>query len=111
MRLQELNRSTTREKPQPRPATATEPVASEHAIDEINAYIAIRDNLLSEAEATTTNAILRRLSLTNDFVQSCLKQAHSPYEAQSLPESDAARERERCEAVKKRIAQLSALAK
>jgi hypothetical protein len=108
MQLRELDRRTTREKSQPRQATATVPVASKYAIDEINAYIAIRDNLLSEAEATTTNAILRRLSLANDFVQSCLKRARSPYEAQSLPESDGARERERCEAVKIRIAELGA---
>src|SRR5579864_1729715 len=108
MQLRELNRRAAREKPQPRPARGTKPVASKYAVDEINAYISIRDNLLSEAEATTTSALLHRLTLANDFVQSCLQPARPPYEAQYLSESDAARERERCKAVKTRIAELGA---
>jgi len=95
----------TSEKPQRR---STEAVDSQYAIDEINAYIAIRDNLLAEAEATTTSANVRRLSLANDFVRSCLRPAQSPYKAQYLPECDADRERKRCAAVKIRIAELDA---
>ena len=109
MQLRELDRrkttlpEDTSEKPQ---RTSTETVDSQFAVDEINAYIAIRDNWLAEAEATTTSANLRRLILANDFVQSCLKPARSPYKAQYLPECDAGRERKRCAAVKIRIAEL-----
>lgn len=106
MQLQGLSRHVILQMPRQKPATATEPVASNYAIDEINAYIAIRDNLLAEAQETATNAILRRLGLANDFVESCLKSARSPYEGQCLPESDAVRERKRCQAVRDRIVQL-----
>jgi len=114
MQLRELDRrettlpEDTSEKPQRRSTTAVDPVASQYAVDEINAYIAIRDNLLAEAEATAARPNLRRLSLANDFVQSCLKPAWSPYETQYLPERDADRERKRCAAVKIRIAELHA---
>jgi hypothetical protein len=109
MELRELDRrkttfpDDTSEKPQ---RTSTKTVDSQFAVDEIKAYIAIRDNWLAETEATTTSANLRRLILANDFVQSCLKQARSPYKAQYLPEHDADRERKRCAAVKIRIAEL-----
>jgi hypothetical protein len=109
MQVHELDRrkttlpEDTSEKPQQR---STKAVDSQYAVDEINAYIAIRDNLLAEAEATATSANLRRLSLANHVVQSCLKPARSPYEAQYLPERDADRERKRCAAVKIRIAEL-----
>jgi hypothetical protein len=112
MQLHELDRrkttlpEDTSEKSQRRSTTAVDPVASQYAVDEINAYIAIRDNLLAEATATSRN--LRRLSLANDFVQSCLKPARSPYETQYLPERDADRERKRCAVVKIRIAELDA---
>ena len=109
MQVHELDRhkttlpEKTSEKPQQR---STKAVDSQYAVDEINAYIAIRDNLLAEAEATATSANLRRLSLANHVVQSCLKPARSPYEAQYLPERDADRERKRCAAIKIRIAEL-----
>jgi hypothetical protein len=112
MRLHELDRSKTTlpeaisEKLQRRSTKAIDPVASQYAVDEINTYITIRDNLLAEAEATTTSVNVRRLSLANDFVRSCLRPAQSPYKAQYLPECDADRERKRCAAVKIRIAEL-----
>lgn len=114
MQLHELDRrkttlpEDTSEKLQRKSAKAVDPVALRYATAEINAYIATRDNLLAEAEATTTSANLRRLSLANDFVRSCLKPARSPYEKQHLPERDADRERKRCAAVKIRIAELDA---
>lgn len=83
-------------------------IGSPEASAEIGAYIALRDIALSEAERASTEQNLHRLDLANDFVASCLKQARSPYEAQFLPQPDAARERKRCEAVKSRIAQLRA---
>ena len=70
-------------KPESRRSTTTLSPAfgSAYSVAEINAYIAIRDQLLGEP-------------------------MRSPYEAQYLPETDAARERTRCEAVRNRIAQL-----
>jgi hypothetical protein len=79
---------------------------SVYSVAEINAYIAIRDQLLAEAEGLHSNAKLASTALANDFVEGCLKPARSPYQAQCLPESDAVRERKRCEAVRDRIVQL-----
>lgn len=78
------------------------------AAAEINAYIAIRDELLAEAEELRTRAKLESASVANDFVQNCLRPARHPYAAQYLPESDAARQRKRCDTVRTRIAKLLA---
>jgi hypothetical protein len=91
-------------KSRPRASRKPEP---KYAIEEIEAYIAIRDGLLAEAEKGATCELLRRVATANDFVDHCLKPARSPYQAQFLPEIDAKRERQRCETVKIRIAQLS----
>jgi hypothetical protein len=94
-------------KPHSRPAPKlTSAFGSAYSVAEINAYIAIRDQLLAEAEEQRTSAKLASTTLANDFVEGCLKPAHSPYEAQCLPEADAAFERQRCAAVRQRIAQL-----
>jgi hypothetical protein len=77
-----------------------------YAVDEINTYIAIRDELLAEAEELRTHKKLDCVCIANDFVETCLKPARPPYEAQCLPEADAVRERKRCQAVKVRIAEL-----
>lgn len=82
--------------------------SSEQAFAEIGAYVAIRDRLLADAETSRTEAMLDRAEMANEFLQSCLKPARSPYQAQSLPEADAACERKRCEAVKVRIERLRA---
>ena len=79
---------------------------SAYSVAEINAYIAIRDQLLDEAEKLHSAAKIASTALANDFVEGCLKPMRVPYEAQCLPETDAARERQRCEAVRVRIAQL-----
>jgi hypothetical protein len=81
-------------------------IDSLNVIVEIKAYIAIRDNLLAEAEQLKTPAKIDSLAVANDFVQNCLKAARPPYESQCLPEADAVRERKRCEAVRTRIAEL-----
>ena len=86
--------------------TLSSAFGSAYSIAEINAYIAIRDQLLAEAEKLHTTAKIASTSLANDFVEGCLKPGRTPYEAQCLPESDAVRERKRCEAVRARIAQL-----
>jgi len=90
-----------------RPApTFTPEFGSAYSVTEINAYIAIRDQLLDEAEKVHTTAKLASTALANDFVDGCLKPGRTPYEAQCLSESDAVRERKRCEVVRDRIAEL-----
>jgi len=96
--------STNPAKRETAPLTPT--FGSAYSITEINAYIAIRDQLLDEAERLHTAAKLASTTLANDFVDGCLKPGRTPYEAQCLSESDAARERKRCEAVRARIAAL-----
>lgn len=76
--------------------------------DEIQAYAVIRDIALAEAEKITTSVNLERARIANEFVENCLKPARAPYEAQHLPDGDATRERQRCEAVKVRLALLRA---
>jgi hypothetical protein len=94
-------------KPKARTAiTISSAFGSAYSAAEINAYIAIRDQLLAEAEEVPTSAKLASTGLANDFVQGCLQPARSPYEAQCLPEADAIRERKRCEAVRNRLAEL-----
>lgn len=88
---------------------STKAASSKDVVDEINAYIAIRDELLAEAEQIMTRAKIDSVSVANDFVATCLKPARPPYEAQCLSETDAVRERRRCEAVKARIRELAAL--
>ena len=79
---------------------------TKHAHAEIHAYIVIRDRLLTEAENVPSNATLHRAYIANDVVEIFLKPAKKPYEAQYLPEAEAKQERERCETVKNRIAEL-----
>ena len=82
------------------------PGAANAASPEIHSYLAARDLLLREADANPTEANLRRASAANEFAESCLRPARSPYQAQALPEAEAARERLRCNSVKVRLAQL-----
>jgi hypothetical protein len=91
----------------PKPAERN---SSKEAVAEINAYIAIRDLYLAEAEEVTTDTTLYRARVANDLVATYLKPARSPYEAQHLPEADAVGERKRCEVVKVRIADLACAA-
>ena len=88
----------------------TSDFGSVYSVAEINAYIAIRDQLLEEAERLHTTEKVASTALANDFVEGCLRPGRSPYEAQCLPESDAVRERKRCEAVRARIEQLREIA-
>jgi hypothetical protein len=77
-----------------------------HAHAEIRAYMVIRDRLLTEAEEVPSNSTLHRACIANDVVEIFLKPAKTPYQAQYLPEDEASHERQRCEAVKSRIAEL-----
>jgi len=90
------------------PRKSTQPIGSKEAIAEINAYIAIRDELLEQAEQIKTRAKIDSVEVANNFVITCLRPARAPFESQSLPETDAAHERKRCEAVNARIAELRA---
>jgi hypothetical protein len=85
------------------------PAGSDEVVKEINAYIAIRDELLAEAEQIMTRAKIDSVTVANDFVTTCLKPARSPYQAQCLPEADAIRERKRCEAIKTRLREMAGL--
>ena len=78
------------------------------AVLEIRSYLAVRNLLLREAEENTTEASLRRAMSANDFAESCLARGKSPYEAQALSESEAARERRHCRSVRVRLAELRA---
>jgi hypothetical protein len=98
---QKRNRSRGRSEPHS-PAQ----IGSKEAREEIQAYIAIRDLLLSSAETAITTESLRRATIANEFVETCLRPPRSPYEAQSLEQRPAARELERCCAAKIRIATL-----
>jgi hypothetical protein len=90
------------------PQQAPAPPKTSPAVVEIRAYLAARNLLLREAEENTTEANLRRATAANEFAENCLRPARSPYQAQALPEAEAARERLRCKAVTVRIAELRA---
>src|SRR5450432_10616 len=85
------------------------PATPNCVVDEINSYLGVRDLLLGEAEEVTTEMTLHRAWMANEFAEKCLQPARSPYQAQCLPEANAIRERQRCKAVKVRIAELRAL--
>ena len=97
----------TRKRP-PQPAKPSELRMTNYVVDEINAYVVIRDIALAEAEKEPTSENLERARIANDFVENCVKPARPPYEAQHLPETDAARERGNCQAVKVRLSLLHA---
>ncbi|HEY2713288.1 MAG TPA: hypothetical protein VGI60_12295 [Chthoniobacterales bacterium] len=79
---------------------------SNPARDEIEACLATRDLLLREAEKHTDETNLRRAISANEFAVDCLRPVRSPYETQALPESHARGERRRCQAVRRRLAEL-----
>jgi hypothetical protein len=92
----------------PQPARSSELKMTSYIVDEINAYVAIRDIALAEAEKEPSSINLERVRIANDFVENCVQPARPPYAAQHLPETDAARERGRCQAVKVRLSLLRA---
>jgi hypothetical protein len=100
--------SCTRSVPRPKSvAEASDSAAPNHAVEEINVYIAIRNDLLVEAEKKPTGLNLKRVGIANEVVASCLKPARSRlYQAQFLPQTDAVRERQRCTSASARIAEL-----
>ncbi len=81
---------------------------SQYAIEEINAYIAVRDGLIEEAAQETIEATIERLVLANNFVANCLRPTRPLYITQCLPEIDAVRELQRCQTVDARIVKLRA---
>jgi hypothetical protein len=88
--------------------SSTRHAMSTYIADEIRAYGTIRDLALAEAEKDTNTLNLQRARIANEFVENALKPSRTPYESQHLPEGDAARERQRCEAVKVRLSLLHA---
>jgi hypothetical protein len=92
-----------------KPVTAvTRQNASRYAIDEINAYVAVRDELLEEAEQNPTGVGIERLILANNFVANCMRPTRHPYVTQYLPDVDAVRELKQCHAVDAQIAKMRA---
>ena len=83
-------------------------IGSPQASAEIHAYIAARDLALADAERQSSHLTLNRAFLANELVGNCLKPARGPYQAQSLPESEAIHERQRCVTVTARLSQLRA---
>jgi hypothetical protein len=88
--------------------SSTRHAMSTYIADEIRAYGVIRDLALAEAERVPNSLNLQRVRIANDFVENALKPARTPYENQHLPEGDATRERQRCEAVRVRVSLLQA---
>ena len=82
---------------------------SRYAAEAIAAYIALRDQLVEEVEKVATPEKVNRLAIANDLVFACLKPARHPYEAQSLPEAEATRERTRCETIRGKVTKLLSL--
>ena len=78
------------------------------AVPEIRAYLAARNLLLREAEENTTESNLRRATAANEFAEECLREVRAPYQDQALSEAEAERERQHCQAVKMRLAELRA---
>lgn len=112
MRLRTIGRSSKtpskrNRKNSPRKLSGnTAPVDSRYIVEEINAYIAIRDMRIAAAEQAPTAESLRQATLANEFVETCLERPQVIYAAQHLPEPYAAFERKRCAAVSARIAEL-----
>src|SRR5437660_11429887 len=86
--------------------SSTRHAMSTYIADEIRAYATIRDLALAEVERITNKLNLERARIANDFVENALKPTRTPYESQYLPTGVAARERQRCEAAKGRLALL-----
>ena len=107
-RSQIVRPSFKRAKNEATPWSSTRHAMSTYIADEIRAYGTIRDLALAEAERLTNTLNLQRARIANEFVENALKPARSPYDSQHLPEGDAARERQRCEAVKVRLSLLHA---
>ncbi len=99
---------TARAHPKP-DQTSARYQAGQSAADEINAYIAVRDSLMEEAKREMTEAAVQRLILANRFVANCLQSTGELYLSQCLPETEAVRERERCQAIDTQIGRLRAL--
>ena len=92
------------------PRQAPPPPDLSSATTEIEAYLAARDVFLREAEAKASETNLRRAEVANDFAEDCLQPARAPFQAQTLPAAKAAWERQRCHAIKRRLAELRASA-
>jgi hypothetical protein len=87
--------------------TASANVSLDYGSEEIYAYVAARDTLLTEAEEKPTATTVKRAQLANEFVVNCLRPAGLPYGSQFLSEPDSIRELQRCRDVSARIAALS----
>jgi len=86
----------------------TEQKPRQYILDEINAYVAIRDMRVAAAEQDATPANIRQATLANNFVEICLSRPQIVYASQYLPEASASFERQRCAKIKELLATLAA---
>src|ERR1043166_5106402 len=85
-----------------------ERTASQHAHDELGAYIAIRNILLANVEKWPTSEAIASLRAANDVVENSAQPACAPYQAQHLSQTDQDAQSKVSQKVKQRIAQWSA---
>jgi hypothetical protein len=98
-------------KPQPPARTWSSVInraKSNCACDAIDAYITIRDSLLSESAVFPTRQMLGRVLFVNEIVELLLKPPPPRCDGRHRPGRDLVRERERCETVKLQVAELNA---
>jgi hypothetical protein len=102
-----LTIASTQGKTKRRPPVQTSAM-QRFAIEEIDAYIAVRDSLLREAEEKPSTVTLARIKMANEFVTNCLRPAQQPYILQAYPDLDAVRALKRCHAIGTRLIKLQA---
>jgi hypothetical protein len=79
-----------------------------YIVDEIHAYVVIRDLAVAEAEKEPNMLNVERACIANEFVEKCLNPARTPYETQYLQQAEAAQEREACHEIRIRLSLLRA---
>ncbi len=105
-RLAVVSGKTFAQRTAPAPDAAEWKGGATAATHEVYAYVAVRDVLLAEAEEQPASATIDSVSIANELVETFLRPARPPYEVQSLPENEAVPQRQRCQAVRVRLAQL-----
>lgn len=105
-RAEKKSSKANQTKPKRKSATTSNARPPQYILNEINAYISIRDLRVAAAERDATPENLRQATLANNFVELCLSRPQIVYAAQYLPEASASFERERCATIKTLIAAL-----
>lgn len=106
--VQRPKKKTSKTRSSTKSTTSGDAKPSQYILNEINAYVAIRDMRVAAAERDASPENLRQATLANDFVELCLSRPQIVYAAQYLPNASASFERERCVKIKALIAALQA---